>query len=160
MRNKETAIAFFDYSKRANAIHEFEPNDLKSNRPANVNVCDNGDEFRVEVADRFAGDAVSAVQRLWEKVLRESGSRRFAIDISQLTDYDHAGFELLHKMRLHGAHIVASTPQSLVILNEISGPLILGLALLRKSPQRQHYSEGKQGGNLLPFPNVRTGSDD
>ena len=122
----------------------------------NINIRDNADEFRVEVAGRFAGSVVDDVLYLWKTVLLETNSRRFTIDISQLTGYDYAGCTLLRDMHRHGAHISAITPFSLVFLNEISGPRKLGPALVRKAPQvEEHLPRQNKEKNVRPFTLIR-----
>ena len=121
----------------------------------NINIRDNADEFRVEVTGRFAGSVVDDVLYLWKTVLLESNSRRFTIDISQLNGYDYAGCTLLRDMHIHGAHISASTPLSLVFLNEISGPRKLGPALVRKLPQTDQAARPNKEKNIRPFPLAR-----
>jgi hypothetical protein len=121
----------------------------------NINIRDNADEFRVEVTGRFAGSVVDDVLYLWKTVLLETNSRRFIIDISQLTGYDYAGCTLLRDMHLHGAHISASTSLSLVYLNEISGTRKLGPALVRKSPQPEEAPRSNNEKNVRPFPLAR-----
>lgn len=123
----------------------------------NINIRDKADEFRVEVAGRFAGDVVDDVLYLWKTVLVEN-SRRFTIDISQLTGYDYAGCTLLRDMHSHGAHISASTPISLIFLSEISGPRKLGPALVRKSPQGDESGQSSRPNKekgVRPFPFAR-----
>ncbi len=130
---------------------------VRTNGVNNINIRDHADEFRVEVALRFAGSVVEEILHLWKAVLLENNSRRFTVDISQLDGYDHAGCTLLRDMHLRGVHIVASTPHSLIFLQEISGPRKLGPALVRKSSQREQ-SRSKKDNNLLPFPTIRTRS--
>ncbi len=102
----------------------------------NIKLLDNADEFRVEIAGRFAGSVVDDVLYIWKTVLLESDSRRFTIDITQLTGYDYAGCSLLSDMQRHGTHISAGSPLSLVFLNEISSPQRkLGPSLVRKKPR-------------------------
>ena len=102
-----------------------------------INIRDNADEFRVEVIGRFAGSVVDDVLYIWKTVLVEGDSRRFTIDITQLTGYDYAGCSLLSDMQRHGTHIVAASPLSLVFLNEISSPRRNGPTPVRKSTQRE-----------------------
>jgi ABC-type transporter Mla MlaB component len=85
-------------------------------------IWDSADELRAAVPEQFAGDLVEALRSMWETALLENNARRFAIDMSDLRECDPAGFALLHKMHVHGVHIVAATPLSLAFLREISGP--------------------------------------
>jgi hypothetical protein len=108
-----------------------------------IKLRDNADEFRVEIAGKFAGGVVDDVLYMWKAVLLEGDSRRFTIDITQLTGYDYAGCSLLTDMQRHGTHISAGSAQSLVFLSEISSPLrALGPTLVRKKP-RQETIEAK-----------------
>jgi len=92
-------------------------------RPINVaivKVFDRADEVRVEIAGRFANSTVEEVAATWRATLSETAPRRFTVDISRLTGYDSAGRNLLASMYHHGVRIAASTPLSLVFLNEVS----------------------------------------
>lgn len=101
-----------------------------------IKLRDNADEFRVEIAGRFAGTVVDDVLYLWKSVVRGGNSRRFTIDITQLSGYDYAGCSLLTDMQTYGVHISAGSALSLVFLNEISSPRRkLGPALVRKRPR-------------------------
>ena len=101
-----------------------------------ITLRDNADEFRVQIAGRFAGDVVDDVLYLWRSVVKGGNSRRFTIDITQLTGYDYAGCSLLTDMQTYGVHISASSALSLVFLSEISGSgRIPGPALVRKRPR-------------------------
>jgi hypothetical protein len=101
-----------------------------------IQLRDNADEFRVEIAGRFAGAAVEDVLYLWKSVVREGNSRRFSIDITQLTGYDYAGCSLLTDMQTYGMHISAGSALSLVFLSEISNSLRkVGPTLVRKKPR-------------------------
>ena len=103
-----------------------------------IKIRDNADEFRVEIAGRVAGSVVDDVLYMWKTVLKESASRRFTIDITQLTGYDYAGCSLLTDMQRHGTHISAGSALSLVFLNEISRPARkMGPALVRKKPRSE-----------------------
>ncbi len=104
----------------------------------NIKLRDNADEFRVEIAGRFAGGVVDDVLYIWKSVLLESDSRRFTIDITQMTGYDYAGCSLLSDMQRHGTHISAGSPLSLVFLNEISSPQRKrGPSLVPKKPRHE-----------------------
>lgn len=94
----------------------------KEHMVATVKVYDRADEFRIEIAGRFAGDRVGDIAQTWKNALLETGPRRFIVDISRLTAYDAAGRQLLEEMYRHGTQIAAGTPLSLVFLSEISAP--------------------------------------
>jgi hypothetical protein len=108
-----------------------------------IKLRDNADEFRVEIAGRFAGAVVDDVLYVWKAVLREGASRRFTIDITQLTGYDYAGCSLLTDMQKHGTRISAGSALSLVFLSEISTPPRKpGPELVRRRP-RSEVSESR-----------------
>ncbi len=101
-----------------------------------IRIRDNADEFRVEIAGRFAGAVVDDVLYMWKAVQRVGDSRRFTIDITQLTGYDYAGCSLLTDMQTYGTRISAGSALSLVFLNEISGSKPKpGPTLVRKRPR-------------------------
>jgi hypothetical protein len=126
----------------------------------NIKLLDNADEFRVEIAGRFAGGVVDDVLYIWKTVLLESNSRRFTIDITQLTGYDYAGCSLLSDMQRHGTHISAGSPLSLVFLSEISGPKRkLGPSLVRKKPQQEEVQpKVRKDQQVVAFPLARVAS--
>jgi hypothetical protein len=103
---------------------------------ATVKVYDRAGEFRIEIVGKFAGDSVHEVRTAWKNALRETGPRRFTVDISRLSGYDAAGRKLLHDMYRHGTQIAAATPLSLVFLSEISTPLGRGPAAVHEVPAK------------------------
>lgn len=106
---------------------------------ATIKVYDRADEFRIEIAGRFAGPCVDDIAATWKKALQEGGARRFIIDISRLTSYELAGRKLLGEMYQHGMQIAAGTPLSLVFLNEISSPPRRGPTLVQETaPSREN----------------------
>ena len=112
---------------------------------ATIKIYDRADEFRIEIAGRFAGEVVNDAAAHWKNTLRETPPRRFKVDISRLSGYDPAGCKLLSKMYHHGALFAAATPLSLVFLNEISLPLRRKPALVRTMPPSETSShEGRQ----------------
>ncbi len=90
---------------------------------ATIKIHDRADQFRIEIAGRFAGDIVFEVQATWEAVMNEPHARRVIVDISRLSGYDNNGRKILTEIYRHGTHIAAATASSLVFLNEISAPL-------------------------------------
>ena len=98
---------------------------------ATIKIYDRAEEFRVEIAGRFAGEIVNEAAACWKTALREIPPRRFTVDISRLTGYDTAGCKLLNRMYNHGTQFAASTPLSLVFLSEISAPIRRNPGLLR-----------------------------
>ena len=125
-----------------------------------IKLRDNADEFRIEIAGRLAGSVVDDVLYIWKTVLLEGDSRRFTVDITQLTDYDYAGCSLLSDMQKHGTHIVAASPLSLVFLDEISKPISdSSLSLMRKSVQREDIgSRSRKQKPVLAFPLAQVAS--
>jgi len=126
----------------------------------NIKLRDNADEFRVEIAGRFAGGVVDDVLYIWKTVLVESDSRRFTIDITQMTGYDYAGCSLLSDMQRHGTHISAGSPLSLVFLNEISSPQRKpGPSLVRKQPrQEEALLKARKEQQVVEFPLAQVAS--
>jgi hypothetical protein len=106
-----------------------------------INIRDNGGEFRIEIAGRLAGTVVEDVLFAWSEGMRDNASRRIVVDITQLLGYDFQGRSLLQDMHRHGTQIAAASAQSLIFLNEISGPPKLGPALVRKAAQKEPQSE-------------------
>lgn len=121
-----------------------------------IKLRDNADEFRVEIAGRFAGSVVDDVLYMWKAVLLEGDSRRFTIDITQLSGYDYAGCSLLTDMQKHGTHISAGSALSLVFLNEISDPRRkLGPSLVHKKPRAQETGvRARKEDSIVEFPRV------
>ena len=89
-------------------------------RVGQIETKDRANEFRVVITGKFAAGCVREVEAVWRSVLSEIHSRRFTVDISELSGFDVAGRKLLRDMYLHGAVFAAATPVSLVFLNEIS----------------------------------------
>ena len=127
---------------------------------ATIKIYDKADEFRIEIAGRFAGDVIDEVAAYWRTVLQAASPRRFTVDISRMSGYDTPGCRQLAKMYRHGAQIAAATPLSLVFLNEISTPTRRHPALVRtmtpadvkrggsskadtKPPRTKHAASGK-----------------
>ncbi len=106
-----------------------------------LNIRDNGGEFRIEIAGQLAGSVVEDVLFAWSAAMRENASRRIVVDITQLLGYDFQGRSLLQDMHRHGTQIAAASPQSLIFLNEISGPAKPGPALVRKATQKEIHKE-------------------
>jgi hypothetical protein len=116
-----------------------------------INIRDNGGEFRIEIAGSLAGSVVEDVLFAWSEALRENAARRIVVDITQLAGYDFEGRSLLQDMNRYGTQIAAASAQSLVFLNEISGPAKLGLALVRKSPQKELPTEKPRDTAVTPI---------
>ena len=126
----------------------------------NIKLRDNADEFRVEIAGRFAGGVVDDVLYIWKTVLLENDSRRFTIDITQLTGNDYAGCSLLSDMQRHGTHISAGSPLSLVFLNEISSPQRKSvLSLVRKKARQEEAPvKARKEQQVVAFPLAQVAS--
>ena len=115
---------------------------------ATLKIYDRADEFRIEIAGRFAGDCVPEAEMSWRNALLETAPRTVVVDISRLSGFDNAGRKLLQDMHKHGTQFAAKTPQSLVFLSEISqrvrrGPaptLVHSAPSERQKPQKPHVS--------------------
>jgi|GEM_PF-3171642 len=88
-----------------------------------IRVHDRGDELRIEIWGKLAGESVHEVAKVWRATQLEAMARRFMTDISGMSAYDAAGRNLLREMYHYGMQFAAGTPLSLVFLNEISMPL-------------------------------------
>ncbi len=97
---------------------------------ATYKVLDGADEYRVEIVGKFAGQCVRDVSTCWHEALRKNIHRQIAVDISRISGYDTAGKSLLCEMHKHGTVIAASTPMSLIFLEEITS--------VRRSPAVLH----------------------
>jgi hypothetical protein len=130
------------------------------NTVISIKFRDNADEFRVEIAGRFAGTVVDDVLYMWKTVLRDGNSRRFTIDITNLTGYDYAGCSLLTDMQKHGTHISAASALSLVFLSEISGPKRkFGPTLVHKKPSMEESEpRARREEPMLAYPLVSIAS--
>lgn len=117
---------------------------------ATIKTHDKADEFRVEIAGRFAGGLIDEVAAYWSAALHETSRRKFTVDISRLTGYDHPGCKLLAKMYRHGAQFAAATPLSLVFLAEISLPQRRSPALVRTMTPADVKRAGVTKGETKP----------
>lgn len=97
---------------------------------AKIHINDEAHLLRIEIEGRLAGRLVTEVQQAWQLALEEASSRKFTVDISQLTGYDQAGYKLLRDMYKHGTYVAARTPRALVFLREVSRPEVKGPALV------------------------------
>ncbi len=82
---------------------------------------------------------VSEVREYWSSTLGGFSPRLFIIDITQLSGYDTAGFQLLKELYARGTRVAARTARSLAFLSEISsrehtGPALVYQALEKKKP--------------------------
>jgi hypothetical protein len=102
---------------------------------ANLNIFDEVQQLKIQIAGRFAGEVVHRVKELWTSVLNEGSGRQFTVDISSIGGYDVAGGKLLRELYHHGTHISARNPRALAFLSEISAPERPGLALVYQSPK-------------------------
>jgi hypothetical protein len=106
------------------------------------NIYDGADEYRIEIAGNFADTAVQQVDRSWRKALAQKLQRKITVDISQLSDYDKSGCNLLRKMHQHGTAIAAATPRALIFLQEITAPPRRGPLLVRQAASAPQEVEG------------------
>jgi hypothetical protein len=83
-------------------------------------ISDQADEFRIEISGRFADSAVSDAATAWRAALSLKTPRRISVDITRMTGYDPAGYQLLRDIYSHGTHVVAGTPRSLLFFSQIS----------------------------------------
>jgi hypothetical protein len=104
---------------------------------ATLKIHDRAEEFRIEIAGRFAGDCVDEVFAEWKQALTELKSRRFCVNISRLTGYDSHGKRVLRDIYEHGTHIAAGTPASLAFLQEISAPVRSPAVVVEAVPHRR-----------------------
>jgi len=104
-------------------------NELKEQQ-LTIHISDMADEFRIEIIGPFTTTAVRRAAEAWQAALLTKAPRRFSVDITQMTGYNHAGYLLLREMHAHGTHIVAGTAKSLSFFNQISGPAKLFVDLL------------------------------
>ncbi len=86
----------------------------------NIYISDQAEEFRIEISGRFAGTAVNDAATAWKSALNVNTPRRICVDITRMTGYDRSGFTLLREFYLHGTHIAAGTPRSLLFFTQIS----------------------------------------
>jgi hypothetical protein len=82
-----------------------------------MQVQDRAHEFRIVIHGGLTGDSVRKVADTWASALGES-QRRMVVDITDVSDCDGAGRELLRDMHVHGTHLAAKTPESLALLAE------------------------------------------
>ena len=97
---------------------------------ATFKVLDGADEYRIEIVGNFAGQCVREVSGCWHEALRKSIQRQTTVDISRISGYDNNGRSLLSEMHKHGTVIAASTPTSLIFLEEITS--------VRRAPATLH----------------------
>ena len=90
---------------------------------ATFKIHDGADEFRVDIAGRFAGGCVEEVRTAWQEALNKTLPRYFTVDLTRISGYDAAGRKLLRDMHQHGTQFAAGTPEALVLLQEISPSL-------------------------------------
>ncbi len=101
---------------------------------ATFKVLDGADEIRIEIVGKFAGQCVRDVLNCWHEALRRNMQCQIAVDISRISGYDTGGKSLLCDMHRHGTVIAASTPTSLVFLEEITSARRMP-AVLHEAPR-------------------------
>ncbi len=102
-----------------------------------LNISDQAEEFRIDIPGRFCDSAVSEAATAWRAALSANTPRRISVDITQMTGYDRAGYLLLCEICSHGTHIVASTPQSLRFLSQISSNKPMLASVFEDSPKQK-----------------------
>ncbi len=88
-----------------------------------INIYDMAEELRIEIQGDFSGSCVSDTSATWRSSLPEAMHRRLTVDISDVSECDMDGRNLLREMYRHGTQIAAGNPHALGLLNEITGPL-------------------------------------
>ena len=124
---------------------------------ASITIHDRADEIRFEIFGRFEGSAVEEVQGRWSATCGSGFWRRITVDISGLSDYDANGRKLLREMYQQGAQFAASTPRSLVFLEQISAPLRQG-TIMTLEPRRENLPAKKAAASQGKLPQAGTGS--
>jgi hypothetical protein len=77
--------------------------------------------MRFKLAGRLAGSEVAELEQCWRTALSSLGSRRFLIDVSEVTDIDAAGRELMELWERTGGLFVAKSDQSRSFVESIVG---------------------------------------
>jgi ABC-type transporter Mla MlaB component len=71
---------------------------------------DSAQSFRFVLGGVLAGDAVRELESAWETAKSILAGKELLVDVSGVTDADHAGFELLYRMTGSGARLIAALP--------------------------------------------------
>lgn len=127
---------------------------------ATYKIHDRTDEFRVDIIGRFAGGCVEEVRTAWQDALKKTLSRQVTVDLTRVSGYDLEGRTLLKDMHQHGTQFGARTPESLVLLQEISTPMrrrplmIQDLLITDGAPSRKEV-DNKAPSKPLPKANSR-----
>lgn len=110
-----------------------------------IYISDQAEEFRIEITGRFADSSVGDAASAWKAALLVNTPRRISVDITRMTGYDRAGFLVLREMHVHGTHMAAGTPRSLLFLNQISSPArTLSPALINQDAHQAKRSSVKR----------------
>lgn len=73
-----------------------------------ININDGPEEQRWFLQGRLTASSVGEVQGLWDKSRSSLDTRRWIVDLTDVTAIDACGEELLHAMRSAGAEFIAS----------------------------------------------------
>ncbi len=87
---------------------------------------------------------VSEVRECWTSTLGGFSPRVFIIDITHLSGYDTAGFQLLRELCARGTRVAARTARSLAFLSEISSIEHQGPALVYQALEKKKQAEEPQ----------------
>lgn len=101
-----------------------------------IRIIDEAHQLRVDLEGRLANEQVSQVRDCWQTALNEASSRKFTVDISELTGYDFPGLSLLRDMYKHGTYLAARNARALVFLDEISNDRPAGPSLVHERATR------------------------
>jgi len=85
---------------------------------------DEASAFRFEIEGSLTGSAVSRLEQSWRTALSVIGNRSLVITVGQLTSIDAAGRALLCRWRDAGAHFVARSPLTKILIGSILGELV------------------------------------
>lgn len=114
-----------------------------------IRIIDEAHQVRVDVEGRLAKEQVSEVRDCWQAALNEASSRKFTVDISELTGYDLSGLTLLRDMCKHGTYLAARNARALVFLNEISSDRPAGPNLVHEGAKRPNGKIGPKKAKVV-----------
>ncbi len=115
-----------------------------------IRIIDEAHQVRIDVEGRLAKEQVSEVRDCWQATLNEaSSSRKFTVDISELTGYDLSGLTLLRDMYRHGTYLAARNARALVFLDEISSDRPAGLNLVHEGVKRPNGKIGPKKAKVV-----------
>jgi len=82
---------------------------------------DRASSFRFKLAGALAGDDVAEIEQCWVAASSTLGSRAFVVDITGLSAVDALGRELLSDWHRQGAGFIATSAQSRLLAESITG---------------------------------------